>query len=553
MLRRRLTTQLVLVAWVGLLTVTHGQEVPGDAWPRTRAELTGYRETSRYQDVIKFIEALQSKGAPLSLQFIGTSTLGHQIPMLIAGRPLPADPATARRSNKPIVCIQANIHAGEVEGKEAVLMLLRDLSQAARHNRLLDQLVLIVLPIYNIDGNEELGPQSRNRPHQLGPESVGIRYNGQRLDLNRDYMKLETPETRAAVTHVFSAWDPDVFLDLHATNGTLHGYQLTYSPPLHPDTAEGILAYTRDELLVEVRRTIRTRYGLRIFDYGNTPRWDFGDKPFAWYTNRPEPRYSTNYMGLRNCISILSEAMSHLSFEDRVKVTYQFVQLVLEKIAKDAQRVIELTRQADLQVTRWGLYPEKAPELGVRFDFASRGREKVLLDKSETPALRDQRAKERPPGPPQDVLEFEMDVVDRFAATRTRRLPAAYLFGPDLPEVVQLLRMHGIAVQRTRGRWQGQVESFRIDAVDVGKRPFQGHRLLTLEGTFGSQQTSMPAGSHVVRTAQPLGLLIFQLLEPESLDGVAAWNLFGRRLQAGEKYPIVKCYHRPNVPTEKLK
>ncbi len=547
------TTLAVLVAWVGLPAIAQGQQAAEDSWPRTRAERTDYRETSSYRDVLDFLGALRSKGAPLSVRFIGTSTSGHRIPMVVAGRPLPGDPATARRSGKPIVCIQANIHAGEVEGKEAALMLLRDLVQPGKDSRLLDELVLIVLPIYNIDGNEELGPRSRNRPHQLGPESVGVRHNGQKLDLNRDYMKLDAPETRAAVAHVFRTWDPDVFIDLHATNGTLHGYQLTYSPPLHPDTPEEILAYTRDELLLDVRGTIHTRYGLRIFDYGNTPRWDFRDKPFAWYTNRPEPRYSTNYMGLRGRISVLSEAMSHLPFEDRVEATYRFVQLILEKIAADAPRVIDLTRRADRQVTQRGLRPDRAPELGVRFGFASRGREKVLLDKSETPALRAKQPKDRPPGPPKDVIEVEMDVWDRFVATRTRRLPVAYLLGRDMPRIVSLLKMHGIVVEKTGGPWQGQVESFRMDAVEVNEKPYQGHRLQTIEGTFVKEQATMPAGSYLVRTAQPLGLLVFQLLEPESLDGVVAWNLLGEKLEVGAMVPIRKCHTQINTPTKRLR
>lgn len=540
----------VLLLCSGLVTTTYGQEIP-DTWPQTRAESTDYRETSRYQDVIDFIEALQSNGAPLSVQFIGASTLGRRIPMVIAGRPVPAGPAMARRLNRPIVCVQANIHAGEVEGKEASLMLLRDLARS-RQDDLLERLTLMVLPIYNIDGNESLGPQSRNRARQFGPELVGVRHNGQGLDLNRDYVKLEAPETRAVVRSVFTTWDPDVYLDLHTTNGTLHGYQLTYSPPLHPDTANGILTYTRDDLLVQVRNTMRARHGLEIFDYGNTPRWNFKDRPFAWYTNRPEPRYGTNYVGLRNRIGILSEAMSHVSFKDRVDATYRFVRLILERVAKDAHRVIELTRQADLKVTRWGRNAQKAPKLGLRFDFASRGRETVLLDRSETSEVRDKRPKDRPPGPPTDILDVEMEIYDRFRATRTRRYPRAYLFGPDISEVARLLSRHGVVVERIRYPWQGPVESFTIDTIEAAERPYQGHRLLSLEGTFASRKTSMPAGSYLARTAQPLGILLFQLLEPESLDGVAAWNLLDRQLRGKGIYPIVKCYETIDVPTETL-
>lgn len=547
--RLLLTLLIISAVLAGPHSATHGQATADLPWPQTRAEITDYQETSHYEDVITFIRALQRKAAPISLQFIGTSHEGHRMPLVLAGRPLPTSPRMAHRLGKPIVCIQANIHAGEVEGKEAALMLLRDMS-AGPLGAFLDKLILIVLPIYNIDGNEAFGPQSRHRPHQLGPEQVGLRANGQGFDLNRDYVKLEAFETRAAMQHVFLYWDPDVFLDLHATNGTLHGYHLTYSPPLHPDTEPGVLTYTRDELLTDVRRTIRSRYGLETFDYGNTPRWNFRDKPFAWYTNRPEPRYGTNYLGLRNRISILSEAMSHLPFKERVDATYRFVQVILEKVARDADRIIALTHRADLKVTQWGLNCEKAPAMGVRFDFASRGREQVLLDRIETPAMRERKPRNRPPGPPQDVTKLGMEVYDRFRATRKRPFPAAYIFGPELAHLARFLLGHGIVVEKCLEPWHGPVESFQIKTIQRATRAFQGHRLLTIEGTFTPQSTSMPEGNFLVRTAQPLGILLFQILEPESLDGVAAWNLLDDHLLVDKAFPITKCYQHIRVPTE---
>jgi len=551
MLRHFITLFIVCTALSGSLAVAQGRDTADLSRPQTRAEKTDFKETSHYQDVLAFIKALQVNGAPVSLQFIGTSPQGRKLPLAMAARPMPAHARVAHRLKKPIVCIQANIHAGEVEGKEAAMMLLRDISSGPL-SALLDRLILLVLPIYNIDGNEQFGPQSRHRAHQLGPEQVGVRANGQGLDLNRDYVKLGAHETRAAMKQVFTAWDPDVFLDLHATNGTLHGYHLTYSPPLHPDVEPDLLAYTRDELLTEVRRTMRERYGLETFDYGNTPRWNFRDKAFAWYTNRPEPRYGTNYMGLRNRISILSEAMSHLPFQERVNVTYRFVQVILEKLARDAERVVALTQQADLKVTQRGLDCQSVPALGVRFDFASRGREDVLLGKIETPELRDQKPRNRPPGPPKDIVKVNMEIYDRFKATRTRPFPAAYVFGPELGHVARLLMAHGIVVERCLKPWRGSVDAFQIKGVNKASREFQGHRLLTLEGTFASKTLRIPARSYLVRTAQPLGILLFQLLEPESLDGVVAWNLLDEQCRANQPYPIMKCYQQMRVPTEVL-
>ena len=208
-----------------------------DAYPRTRAELTNFHETSRYADVRKFLDSLRVLGAPLAFGSIGRTTEGRDIPYVIASRPVVSSPAEARALGRPIVYVQANIHAGEIEGKEALLALLRDLTVSKAPNAL-DSIVLIAVPIYNADGNEKFAAQAVNRSEQNGPELVGTRANGQNLDLNRDYVKAEAPETRSSL-RMFNVWDPDVFVDLHTTDGSFHGYALTYSPSLSPAAVFG--------------------------------------------------------------------------------------------------------------------------------------------------------------------------------------------------------------------------------------------------------------------------------------------------------------------------
>jgi hypothetical protein len=236
------------------------------AYPRTRAEQTNYNETSRYADVVNFLDLLKKLRAPLVLGSIGKTTEGRDVPFAIASRPLVATPAEAKALGRPIVYVQANIHAGEIEGKEALLALLRDLVFSSKPNAL-DSIVLIAVPIYNADGNERFAAQSVNRREQNGPELVGTRANAQGLDLNRDYVKAEAPETRASLA-MFNAWDPDVFVDLHTTDGSFHGYALTYSPSLSPAAVFGGV-YARDSLLPVLRERMRTRHGFEVFDYGN--------------------------------------------------------------------------------------------------------------------------------------------------------------------------------------------------------------------------------------------------------------------------------------------
>jgi hypothetical protein len=516
-----------------------------DRWPQTRAERTDYHETSHYEDVLQYLEDLKAKGAPISVQFIGVSTQGHKIPLVIAARPLVKAPADARRISKPVVYVQANIHGGEVEGKEAVLMLLRELARKPKGG-LLDKIVLLITPIYNIDGNETWDSWQSNRRSQNEPEVVGIRANGQGLDLNRDGMKVESPEMRAALRSIYTTWDPDVLVDLHATNGTRHGYQLTYSPPLHPDTESNLLRFNQDELLPVVRRHMRRDFGIETFVYGNLPR---NRKSQGWYQSAPDPRRITNYVGLRNRISVLSEAACYLPFRQRVAATHHFVLTVLEEIGRQSQRVLSLTREADSRVIGWGLQPETAPAMTVRYQIISHGKEEILLEKS-TSASNSSKTPTRITAP-RDFISVRMPVYDRFKTTKTARFPSAYLIPSTFYKTVELLRRHGIVVEKLLTDWKGPAEAFIIDEINSAHRSFQGHILKELKGHFDSTQIECPEGSYLVRTAQPLGILIFHLLEPESIDGVAAWGFLDPALRAKGRYPVHKCFDQVRVATER--
>jgi hypothetical protein len=522
---------------IGLISGAAGQ-----AWPQTRAEKSNYAETSHYSDVVAFLHQLQYAGAPISVQPVGTSTLGKEMVLAIASFPPVSSPAEALRLGKPIVYIQANIHAGEVEGKEAALAILRRLSQDGP-NGILGKIVLLVNPIYNIDGNEKFGPVEENRPEQDGPGMVGVRPNGQGLDLNRDAIKAESPETRGVLEHVYNTWDPDVMMDLHTTDGTRHGWELTYAPPMNPNTDPDVMHFSRDVLLPTIRRELQQKFGMLTFDYGNVESRR-GQKGRAWYTYGQEGRYCTHYVGLRGRISILSEATTFIPFKDRVVGTDRFVSAILEYVAAHAKQVMDLTRKADARVVAWGLDASKAPELGVRFDFDLRGEETVLLE-HPLPA-----GSPTPFGRPKQLDKVKMPIYDRFKVTRTAKFPAGYLLPAEAKEAVALLVRHGIVVEKLLEPWQGEAESFAIEKLTAA-RAFQGHRMVDLEGKFAKGPATANKGAYLVRTAQPLGGLVFHLLEPESLDGVAAWGFLSSSLIAGQPYPIRKVYDQVRVATER--
>ncbi|HWK90308.1 MAG TPA: M14 family zinc carboxypeptidase, partial [Longimicrobium sp.] len=226
--------------------------------PRTRPERTDHRETSRYHEVVGFLEAVDRASPLIHLASFGYTLEGRTLPLAVVGRVADASPAAVRASGRTVVYLQGNIHAGEVEGKEALQVLLREIA-SGRHAAWLDSLVLLVAPIYNADGNERV--TLTNRPHQHGPVGgMGQRPNAQGLDLNRDHTKLESPEARS-LAWLLREYDPHVLVDLHTTNGTYHAYHLTYAPPLHPSTPAGIDRILRGEWLPQVTESVRREHG----------------------------------------------------------------------------------------------------------------------------------------------------------------------------------------------------------------------------------------------------------------------------------------------------
>jgi len=483
-------------------------ELAAQTLPKTTPERSSYAATSTNAEVGAFLDSLQLFGAPITVSEMGATALGKPIFFVIASEPTVTSPGEAAAAGKLVVYLQANIHGGEVEGKEAVLAVLRELAGPRRD--LLQQLVILAAPDYNPDGNDALGPQAVNRSEQNGPELVGWRADGLNLDLNRDYFKAEAPETRASLARVYDAWDPALMVDLHTTDGTLHGYNLTYAPPLDPNGPAGPTDFVRNQMLPALRRTLQDKYREPIFDYGNveTPL-----APKSWDTYAPLGWYGTNYVGLRGRMAILSEAYSHDDFRTRVRVTHDFLVEILGYASLHADEIRRIEREADRLTTLEGTRLAPRPGLAVAYKLAGRGVEPVALEVMK------------------QLRTFRLPINDRFVDSVTRPLPAGYFVPAAEGDVAALLRLHGIQVQRLAAAWTDTVGVLTGTQLKWAAQQFQGHHLLEVTGTWASFARTIPAGAYFVSTAQPLGRLVFALLEPEGY-GLARWGVFDRLLGA---------------------
>jgi hypothetical protein len=488
-----------------------------------RPERTAFAETSSHDDVLAFLDSLQARGAGLRIWSLTRSPEGREVPVVLAARPMVSGADAAHRTGKPIVYIQANIHAGEVEGKEAAQMLLRDLTLGSLRP-LLDSVILLVVPIYNADGNEQLAPQEVNRPEQNGPPRVGRRANGQGLDLNRDYVKLEAPETRAS-EELLDRWNPDLFIDLHTTDGSYHGYNLTFSPGLNANHSR-INTWVQDVLLPEIGDRMLRRHHSRIFPYGNFRNQTPDSLKLGWETYDGRARYGTNWYALRGRMAILSEAYSHDPFATRIRVTYDFVREILSLVVERRNAIMPLLAEgirADSVATRQRFADSTMRDVIAEITLAdSSGRTGGFAPRRRTGKFRTVR----------------MPVWDRFTAARREAMPAAYLIPDRLQTVVELLRRQGVVVTSLPDGWKGSAEAFTIDSVRRGRNRFEGHNTLSVDGRWVAGADSASGPWYMVSTTQPLGVLAAYLLEPGSEDGVVAWNLLDADIVPGSAYPI---------------
>jgi hypothetical protein len=399
--------------------------------------------------------------------------------------------------------------------------------------------VFLIAPIYNADGNERFA--LNNRGPQYGPMGgQGQRPNAQGLDLNRDHMKLDSPEARA-VAKLLSDYDPQVAIDLHTTNGTRHAYHLTYSPPLHPGTDAGIVDFLRNEWFPSVTKSVRDKYGWEYTYYGNVsrgPSTGLRAGPSTgltaqrrWETFDHRPRFNNNYIGLRNRFALLSEAFAYLTFQDRIAATSRFLDESLAFAKAHADRIRKATEAAD----RSRIVGRRLP---LRAEMQNTGTIEVLMgevSEEKHPVDGHIMNLRKAVKKPETMLDFST-----FKGIEPERVPASYYLPANLAQAIDRLQAHGIVATPLKSAAKVAVEEFRIDSNQSAATAFQNHNERTLTGVWVAAERELPAGTLKVDVAQPLGRLAFYLLEPRSDDGLVDWNFLDEALKDAKTYPIVR-------------
>lgn len=498
---------------LGVMTSIFGQD--NALTPPTIAEKSGFTATATAREVDDFLRQIVADWPRAELTSIGQTVEGRELSSVVI--------KPGNTAEKPLtVLVLGGIHSGECDGKEGLLALARDLSQGKLEDSL-DNLRMIFVPNYNADGNERRSED--HRPGQYGPsQGMGTRENAQGLDLNRDFVKLESPEAQNLI-RALNEFDVDVLIDLHTTNGSLHQHDLTYDIPHHPMVPDAMDGWLRDEVMPTVRQRMKDA-GYNTFYYGN-----FNAAHTQWRTYGYEPRYSTDYMGLRGKIGILSESYSYVSYQRRVEASYQFTYEVLKYFDQNA----EVTRRhlADTKVKPGDKLPLRGEIVATADDQLVEGYQTPDGNLPSPPYGWEAIARHEP-------QDYRVELWNTFKATETTEVPFAYAIEPQYAWAAQRLAMHGVNVQVLAEDTQALTTGYHIAEVKK-ERSFQYHRRLAVELEPLDEDTRrLPAGTFIVRTSQPLGKLAAYLLEPRADDSLVAWNFFDPDIRSGKDYPVLK-------------
>jgi hypothetical protein len=491
---------------------------------QTTAERSDYTSTSTSTEVSSFLSELAAHSTLCRVETLATTLSGKPVPLLVIADPLPASAAKLKSDKRIVIYIQANIHAGEVEGKEASLMLARELITTEDH-RWLDHVILLICPDLNPDGNDQIS--TLNRTNQNGPKNgVGVRHNGQYLDLNRDAMKLETPEMRGVVTRVLNRWDPAVIVDCHTTNGSFHEEPVTFTWMMNPNGDTSLIHHMRDIMMPGISSILREQYGIENCFYGEFV--DMAKPDLGWEMAGPEPRYFDNYVGLRNRLAILNENYVYADYKTRVQGCHALLRSILEYASANREEIKEWLEKADRSTVLKGMDPSAKDSFAVAFGVRPNPKN-ITINAFEVEETGDTlfwnkyRRTDR-------KMQVTVPYLADYYPSACIKFPYAYLLNVTDTMYRDFLRLHGIQVEQLAVEQEIEVEAFVINEIISARRLNQGHYTNTVKGEYQKEKISFPAGIWVVLTAQPLGNLAAYLLEPQSDDGMAVWNMFDRYL-----------------------
>lgn len=497
---------------------------------KTLAETSQWKQTGHYVEVERLCKAFANK-FPNQVDCVtfGTTPEGRKMRALIVADSKKGLLAFwAKRKKRPVVFFQGGIHAGEIDGKDAGFWLIRQILEKEANPKLIEALknvTLVFVPVFNVDGHERFGPN--NRPNQNGPEEMGWRTTAQNYNLNRDYMKADSPEMQAMISFM-DKWDPLVSLDLHVTDGAQFQHDVSLiSEPLFRGASE--VKAIASELQDTVLAALKTQGHLPLGFYPSFRKDDDPESGIALGVS--PPRYFQGYWALKNRIAILVETHSWKDYSTRVKATRDTLENVilhLAKKGKDWRSVVDRLDENAMQ--------KVGQSEGLRFDNTDKSKQIEFLGYKYQREDSDVSGETKITYFPNQPEVWKVPLFEEVVPKVSSKIPEGYLIPKAFASiVVPKLKIHGLKFKEISDDVGFKpVESFRADTFSFANKSFEGHQGLTVTGEWHKEMVTVNPGDIFVSCRQPKGLIAFHLLEPLGPDSLLAWGFFNTRFEPKE-------------------
>jgi len=487
-----------------------------DDW-QTYYEKSGFKETPRYQETVAYCKRLAEASPFVKYQSFGVSPQGRELPLLVVNKNGHFSAAEVRNTNQVVFYIQAGIHSGEIDGKDAGLMLIRDLVIHNKYPGLFDNVTILFNPIFSVDGHERFGPY--NRANQNGPREMGWRVTAQNLNLNRDYLKADAPEMQDML-RLYNDWLPEFFADCHVTDGADYQYVVTYKIELQGIQDTGIIDWTKTNYLPELHNSMKAK-GFPIIEYVSFSKAH--DPESGMRTWAAPPRLSDGYTAIQNRPGLLIETHMFKDYQTRVNGTYEILKHTLKILNKEYKILRQRILEAD-QRTAAAAFRENPFTLTYKYsndstmiDFLGFEYDKIKSDLTGGDWYRFY---------PDKPKTFRIPFFNKMDADIKVDLPEAYIIPVEWQLVIERLEMHGIHFAHLKREMEIEIASYAFNEVSWQKAPYEGRQIARFEVEPIMEKRAFPAGSAVIKMNQRTAKVIANILEPQARDSFVYWGFF---------------------------
>lgn len=506
----------IIILFLGLMHINSNIFAQQQPTFETYYEKTGFKETPRYDKTIRFCKQLAQASPWVHYTRFGISGQGRELPLLIVDKKGNFEPSAVHNTHNAVILIQACIHAGEPDGKDAGLLLIRDMVINKKYAELLDNVTILFIPIFNVDGHERFN--SYNRINQNGPDEMGWRTNAQNLNLNRDYLKAESPEIKCWLG-LFKEWLPDFFIDCHVTDGADYQYALTYGMENTGSMDQALTEWQNQSFLRTVESKMKES-GYPITPYVSFRNWHDPRSGLESYAS--PPMFSQGYCAVQNRPGLLIETHMLKDYHTRVSATYEMLRHSLFVLNRDARKLIELERESDNYTAtklREKLYPvsyDNSQKDSVMIDFLGID---YTMEKSELTGGTWFKYGKTP-------TTFKVPYFNKVVPDTWVQLPEAYIIPAEWTEVITKLNYHGIQTFTLLKEARLKIVSYKFRDLKFRSTPYEGRQTVSFKCDTIVEERTFPQGTIVVDMNQRLAKVIAYLLEPMAASSLAGWGYF---------------------------